>query len=298
MEHPWIALATAISGRQTEAFLAAARGLARLDIVNPGDLGVDLQRPRVRLRNGGMALPPYDGVLFRRIDPHKSFDFQMQVLREWERGVAVAINRVGPMLVAMDKLAVCVRLKEAGLPVPATLVVPDLRTAEEKVRAEGLVVAKPIYGSLGEGVELWRPTERLQQIIAEYLAEYGAVMLQEFVPSGGRDVRVFVVGDEAVAAASRRAVEGEWRTNVAQGGTPEPVPVTPEMARLAVAAVKACGLDYSGVDMIEGPQGWKLLEVNGSPSFEGLARATGTDIARLVLEYLVKQIDSRKAHAA
>lgn len=298
MERPWIALATAITGRQTEAFLAAARGLARLEIVNPGELGVDLQRPKVRLRSGGAALPPYDGVLFRRIDPRKNFDFQMQVLREWEHAVAVAMNRVGPMLVAMDKLAVCVRLKEAGLPVPATLVVPDLRSAEEKVRAEGLVVAKPIYGSMGEGVELWRPTDGLQRVISDYLAEFGAVMLQEYIPSGGKDVRVFVVGDEAVAAASRRAVEGEWRTNVAQGGIPEPVPVSAEMARLAVGAVKACGLDYSGVDMIEGPQGWKLLEVNGSPSFAGLSKATGKDIARLVLEHLVRQIDSRRAHAA
>jgi ribosomal protein S6--L-glutamate ligase len=299
MDRPWIALASSISGKHVDAFLAASKNLARIDIINPGDLGVDLERNRIRLRNHAVALPPYDGVLFRRIDQRKSFDFQMVVLREWERQVAVAINRVEPMLMALDKLAVYIKLKEAGIPVPATIVVPDLRTAEQKVRAEGLVVAKPLYGSLGEGVELWRPTEKLARVISDYLAEYGVVMLQEFVPSGGRDVRVFVIGDQAVAACTRRATEGEWRTNVAQGGTPDPIAVTPEMEKLAVGAVKAVGLDYSGVDLIEGPSGWKVLEVNGSPSFDGLSRATGVDIARLILEYLVKRIGQNRArHAA
>jgi RimK family alpha-L-glutamate ligase len=299
MEKPWIALVSAVTGKHVDMFLAASRNLVRIDIVNPGDLAVDLQRGRVRLRSGGVAVPPYDGLLFRRIDGRRAFDFQMLVLREWEQLVAAAINRVDAMLVALDKLAVAIRLQASGLPIPQTLVVPDLRTAEAKVRAEGLVVAKPLYGSLGEGVELWRPTDSLTRVIGEYLAEYGAVMLQEFIPSGGRDVRVFVVGDEAVAACTRRATDGEWRTNVAQGGVPDPIAVTPELARLALGAVKAVGLDYSGVDLIESPQGWRVLEVNGSPSFAGLSAATGKDIARLILEHLVRKIElGRRVQAA
>lgn len=298
MDKPWIGLVSAVTGKHIDMFLAASRNLARLDIVNPGDLSVDLQRGRLRLRNAGVAVPPYDGLLFRRVDGRRSFDFQMLVLSEWQRLVTSAINSVEAMLTAIDKLAVAIKLQVAGLPIPLTMVVPDLRSAEEKVRTEGLVVAKPLYGSLGEGVELWRPSDTLSRVIAEYLEEYGAVMLQEFIPSGGRDVRVFVVGDEAVAACTRRATEGEWRTNVAQGGVPDPIPVTPELARLAVGAVKAVGLDYSGVDLIESPTGWRILEVNGSPSFEGLAKATGKDIARLILEYLVRKIEQGRVARA
>ena len=291
-------MASAVTGRHVDAFLAAAKNLVRIDIVNPGEIGVDLQRAKVRLRIRGGALPPYDGAVFRRIDPRLSFDYQMVVLREWERMLPVAINKPDAMVMALDKLTVTIRLKEAGLPVPATIVVPDVRSAEERVRSEGLVVAKPLYGSLGEGVELWRPSDHLTRTISDYLAEFGAVMLQEFIPTGGRDMRVFVIGDEAVAACTRQATEGEWRTNVAQGGVPEALPVTAEMARLAVGAVKAVGLDYSGVDLIESATGLKILEVNGSPSFEGLAKATGKDIARMLLEFLVKRIHERSARAA
>lgn len=297
MERPFIALATAVSGAHVDAFLAAARNVARIEIVNPGELGIDLQRGRARVRLRGAAIPPYDGAIFRRIDVRRSFDFQMLVLREWEKRLPVAVNRVQPMLMAMDKLAVTIALKDAGLPVPQTSVVPDVRTAEERVRSEGLLVAKPLYGSLGEGIELWRPTENLVRVITDYLAEYGAVMLQEFIPSGGRDVRVFVVGGEAVAACTRRATEGEWRTNVAQGGIPDPYPVTPELAKLAEGAVATVGLDYSGVDLIEGPNGWRILEVNGSPSFLGLTRATGRDIARLIIEHVVKRIEGQRSAA-
>ncbi len=298
MPKPWVALASAVTGTHSQAFQLAARDLVRLDLVNPGSLSVDMTRGRARIRAGAVALPPYDGAIFRRIDARKSFDFQMLALKEWEARLPAAVNAIAPMLTALDKLAVLLRLQADSLPVPKTLVVQDMRAAEEHVRNEGLVVAKPLYGSMGEGVELWRPDEGLKHVIPEYLADYGVVMLQEYIPSGGRDVRVFVVGEQAVAACTRQAVAGEWRTNVAQGGTPEPLPVTTELANLAVRAVRSIGLAYSGVDLIESPSGWRILEVNGSPSFEGVSRATGVDVARLILEHLVAEIEKSGRRAA
>lgn len=298
MPQPWVALVSGVATRHVDAFLTASKGLVRLEIVDPSEIGVDLLRDRLRLRRRGTALPPYDAAIFRRVSPHGSFDFQIQILREWERILPVAINKVDPMLMAMDKLAVAVRLQEAGLPIPATVAVPDSKSAEELVRREGLAVAKPVFGSMGEGIQLWRDVPDLRRIIAEYLHEYGAVLLQEFVPSGGRDVRVFVVGRQAIAACTRTAQAGEWRTNIAQGGIPDLIEVTPELARLAVGAAEAVGLDYTGVDLIEGPSGWKVLEVNGSPSFLGLSRATGKDMARIILEYVVKKIEQARIHAA
>jgi tetrahydromethanopterin:alpha-L-glutamate ligase len=297
---PWIAVVSSGASGHTDALLAAGRGRARMEVVDAGDLSVDLHRSRLRLRRCGAAMPPFDAALFRRINPRVSFDFQMQALREWERNLAVAMNPVGPMLLAMDKFAVGARLKERAIPIPATWVVPDLRTAEDLVRREGLVVAKPLYGSMGEGVQLWRHQPGIRNVIADFLAEYGVVLLQEFVPCDGRDVRVFVIGGRAVAGCTRMAVEGEWRTNVAQGGVPDAIEVTPEMERLAVDSVRAVGLTYSGVDLIQSPAGWKVLEVNGSPSFQGLERATGLNVAKLMVTHLLESIEAvrQKSHAA
>ncbi len=296
--HPWIALVSSGASRHTERLLAAARGRARMEVVDAGELGVDLQRERIRIRRRGVALPPFEAALFRRVNPRIPFDYQIQVLREWQTLLCVVINRVEPMLLALDKLAVAARLRCARVPTPATWVVADLQSAEEIVRREGMVVAKPLYGSMGEGVELWKDSPGIRPVIADFLVEYGAVLLQEFVPGGGRDVRAFVVGDRTVAGCTRMAVEGEWRTNLAQGGIPDPVELTAEMENLAVSAVRAVGLDYSGVDLIRGANGWKVLEVNGAPSFLGLEKATGFDVAGHLVDFLLERLDRQRRTAA
>ena len=40
------------------------------------------------------------------------------------------------------------------------------------------------------------------------------------------------------------------------------------------------GLEIAGVDMLEGSEGPKILEINSSPGLEGIERASGVDVAR------------------
>ena len=47
----------------------------------------------------------------------------------------------------------------------------------------------------------------------------------------------------------------------------------------AVRAARVLGLDVAGVDLLESSDGPKVVELNSSPGFEGLERATGLDIA-------------------
>jgi ribosomal protein S6--L-glutamate ligase len=44
-------------------------------------------------------------------------------------------------------------------------------------------------------------------------------------------------------------------------------------------------LEVAGVDLLEGKDGPKVMEVNASPGFEGLERVTGVDIAGAILRH-------------
>jgi RimK family alpha-L-glutamate ligase len=105
-----------------------------------------------------------------------------------------------------------------------------------------------------------------------------------------RDLRVYVVDGEVVGAMYRIAAEGDWRTNVARGGTVRDATgdLPAEAERLSLRSAAVIGLDYAGVDLIEGEDGWYVLEVNPTAGFRGLYRATGRSpaphIARLAIE--------------
>ena len=61
--------------------------------------------------------------------------------------------------------------------------------------------------------------------------------------------------------------------------------VDPEAENLALKAVEAMGLEYAGVDILETKRGFVVLEINGSPGWQNLKKATGIDIAKRIIEY-------------
>jgi ribosomal protein S6--L-glutamate ligase len=86
----------------------------------------------------------------------------------------------------------------------------------------------------------------------------------------------------------RTAKAGEFRSNIHRGGTAEVVKITPEERSTAKRAASVLGLNVAGVDILRSNHGPVVMEVNSSPGLEGIERATGKDIADLILEFLEK----------
>jgi ribosomal protein S6--L-glutamate ligase len=127
----------------------------------------------------------------------------------------------------------------------------------------------------------WRVARALEAIRAVYY-------VQQTIDHPGLDLRAFVVGDRVLGAIERMAAEpGGWRTNVSRGGRARPVALAPRLCELAVAAARAVGAEYAGVDLLPGRDGqvW-VLEVNGIPGWRGLQGATGLDVAGAVVGLL------------
>ncbi|HUP19164.1 MAG TPA: RimK family alpha-L-glutamate ligase [Gemmatimonadota bacterium] len=206
------------------------------------------------------------------------------------------VNPVRAVADARDKLRALQLLAGGGTVVPRTALASPaggLDAALERVGGVP-VVLKLLHGTQGVGVILAESRPAVEATLDTLWALDRDVLLQEFVSeSRGRDVRVFIVDGAVVAAMRRWAREGEWRSNVHRGARVEPVDLEPAYERVALDAVRILGLGVAGVDLLEGRDVPIVLEVNPSPGFEGLERATGADVAGRIVEYAERLADLR-----
>jgi ribosomal protein S6--L-glutamate ligase len=72
------------------------------------------------------------------------------------------------------------------------------------------------------------------------------------------------------------------------GGEGKSIELPREYIETALKASKVIGLSVCGVDMLEGNNGPQVMELNSSPGFEGLERATNKDIAGAIISHALK----------
>ncbi|HEX2570148.1 MAG TPA: RimK family alpha-L-glutamate ligase [Polyangia bacterium] len=271
--------------------LEAARERAEAELLSPLDFAADVGPAHSRLLVGGRPHVEYDALLTpRALGDEGDHELQLELYRTLAEEGALLVNDVRALVTAIDKFKTSWLLGRMGLPTPRAIVVQRPEDARRALAGlGGRAVAKPLYGSLGIGVELVTS----EAAALECLGRWKALYLQEYVDGGGVDLRAFVVGHEVAAAIRRVAPPGEFRTNIHLGGVAEGVQLRPEVARLAVAATRCLCLDYAGVDLMETPTGAVVLEVNGTPLFRGIYEATGRDMAIPIVEYaLVRAANS------
>jgi RimK family alpha-L-glutamate ligase len=242
-------------------------------------------------------LTTFDAVLVRTMAPGslEQVVFRMDALARLAAGGVTVVNPPKAVEAAVDKFLTSAKLQAAGLLTPRTIA---CQSADDAMQAfadlGGDVVLKPLFGSEGRGITRLQD-ENLALRAFRMLEQLGAVLyLQEFIPHEGCDLRLLVVGRKVLGMRRRSA--DDWRTNVSRGAVAEPLEVTPELAAVAQRAAEAVGASLAGVDLLPDRDGrlW-AIEVNAVPGWKALARATGVDVARLVLEHvgeLVKAVAS------
>ncbi|MBK5191322.1 MAG: RimK family alpha-L-glutamate ligase [Methanosarcinales archaeon] len=237
-----------------------------------------------------------DAIIVRDVGISLSLEqisFKFDLLRQFETYMPV-MNSSEAIQNAANKFFSFYLFKRAQLPIPRTMITPELDVALSAVETFESAVVKPIFGSQGEGIfKLENSQPDLKSKLTALLKEGGVLYLQEFVPNPGRDIRVFVVGEEAIGAIYRVSVGGSFISNLSQGGTPVSCEVTEAMQELAIRAAKAVGADFAGVDLIEGKEGLHLLEVNATPSGKGINRACGIDVTERIVDLLFERLEDR-----
>lgn len=200
-----------------------------------------------------------------------------------EHGVPVC-NSARAIERTVDKSMTSLLLRKANVPTPPTWVseqAPSARATLLRETARGhRVVAKPLFGSQGKGLQRLEAGDELPA--AEVCG--GVYYLQRYVPAD-RDYRVFVIGGEPVATMARRGTG--WVHNVALGARCEAVAGDAALEEIAVRAVACIGMDYAGVDVIRDEAGTPyVIEVNGIPAWRGLQSVASVDIAAALVRHV------------
>jgi RimK family alpha-L-glutamate ligase len=223
-------------------------------------------------------------------------------------GLATMLDRIRPMLntptatmTAIHKFATGTALADAGVPVPDALMAlsGDVLNARRD-RFGDEVVYKTAIGTHGGGTWKLDTDDPVNPMVGSRQA-----FLQELIEHDEQrhhDLRVYVVGERVVGAMNRYAPDGEWRTNVALGGEVENMTddLPEEVVAMAKRATDVVGLDYAGVDIVQGEDGYSVLEVNPTAGFRGLFKATGRSpaphVARLAIESAGGDVDRERVH--
>ena len=188
-----------------------------------------------------------------------------------------------------DKLRSLQILARAGMGMPKTVFANKTKDVDQMIEAVGGTpcIVKLLEGTQGIGVILAENHKAAKSVIEAFMKIDAPMLVQEFIKEAkGADIRAFVVDGQVVGAMKRQAKEGEFRSNLHQGGSATVIKLTPEERSTAIKAAKKLGLGIAGVDMLQSERGPLVMEVNSSPGLEGIEGATGLDIAGKIIEYV------------
>lgn len=256
-------------------------------------MNITSHNPEVRY--GGKVLDGYDAVI-PRIGASVTF-YGLAVLRQFEMMGVYSLNESVAIGRSRDKLRSLQLLARKGIGLPVTGFAHATTETEDLIRLVGgaPLVIKLLEGTHGQGVVLADSQRAAESIIDSFRRLKAHFLVQEFIEeSKGADIRCFVVGGKVVASMKRQGKEGEFRSNLHQGGTASKIKITPEERSTAVRAAKSMGLNVCGVDLLRSNHGPVVMEINSTPGLEGIEGATGIDIAGTIIEFIERTAEPHK----
>ncbi len=203
--------------------------------------------------------------------------------------------------VAHDKLLTQLELQRNNIAMPTTYMASTVEAARNVLeRLNYPIIMKFPQGTQGKGVLFAESFASASSILDALSSLRQPFIIQEYVETGGTDIRAFVVGDEVVAAFQRKANLKEKRANIHAGATGEAIELDDETKRIAIHAAKATEAEICGVDILMGHKGPVVLEINISPGLQGITECTGIDVADKIAKYLFDKSSSKssKQHVA
>ena len=169
-------------------------------------------------------------------------------------------------------------LAQAGVPQIKTLLsLPgsNAETVVEQMFTDNVVI-KPLVGHSGMGVTHATGLSDLLRVLSDQDKPF---IIQPYTPTAaGVDLRMLVVGEKVLYALERTGAVGDFRANIGLGGTGKVVQANPGQIRIALAAARACELDFAGVDLTVDPKNPQVIEVNTNAGL-GSLKLTGDDTA-------------------
>ncbi|MEP1150419.1 MAG: 30S ribosomal protein S6--L-glutamate ligase [Balneola sp.] len=257
------------------------------------DIVIEEDKPSIFFK--GERLTDLDAII-PRIGASVTF-YGTAVVRQFEMMNVFTAVESQALVRSRDKLRSLQILAKAGVGLPKTVFTNYSKEVNQLIDSVGgaPLIVKLLEGTQGYGVVLAPTKKAAQSIIEAFHSMRARVIVQEFIQeSKGADIRVFVVNGRVVGAMKRQGKEGEFRSNLHQGGSGSLIKLSKIEREAALRAAQAMGLPIAGVDMLQSERGPLILEVNSSPGLEGIEKATDKDIAGSIVKYVTSVVEERQ----
>lgn len=239
----------------------------------------------------GARLPRYDAVI-PRIGASVTA-YGTAVLRQFETLGTFCVNGSAGITASRDKLHAHQLLARHRIGMPRTAFAASPKDTGNLIGLVGTapLIVKLLESTQGKGVVLAETRKAAQSVIDAFRGLKANFLVQDFVKeAAGEDIRCLVIDGKVVAAMKRSAAGDDFRSNLHQGGTAKAVRITKEEREAALRSARVFGLGMAGVDLLRASDGPKVLEVNSSPGFEGVEKATGKNIAAHLFDAIEKKV--------
>ncbi|MEW7280600.1 30S ribosomal protein S6--L-glutamate ligase [Aquimarina sp. 2201CG1-2-11] len=273
---------------------AAIKRRHNVQVIDPLSCDIIIEKENPEIYYRGKKLEHVDAVI-PRIGSSITF-YGTAVVRQFEMMNVFTTVQSQALVQSRDKLRSLQILSKAGLGLPKTVFTNYSKDVSEVISHVGgaPLIIKLLEGTQGLGVVLAETKTAAESVLDAFNGLQARVIVQEYIKEAkGADVRALVVDGQVVGAMKRQGKEGEFRSNIHRGGSASIITLTDEEEKAAIKAVKALKLGVAGVDMLQSKRGPLILEVNSSPGLEGIQTATGKDIAKTIIRYIEKNIETK-----
>lgn len=257
-----------------------------VEIIDPTYCNVMIEDNKVLLQYHDKIINDIEAVI-PRVGASNTY-YGTSIVRHFEALGVYSVASSQGIIQSRDKWTSFQLLAKAGIPLPKTTLGYGTYLKDFlKDFGDGPVIIKIVEGTHGNGVILCENYRNALSTVETLQGLRSHFVIQEFIAeSKGSDIRVIVVGDQVVASMKRFSREGDFRSNLHQGGSAENYPLSKKEKEVAIAAAKALNLEVCGVDILPSARGPLVLEVNSTPGLEGIETATGISVADAIIKHI------------
>lgn len=274
----------------TNALVEAGKAAGHdMRVINPIRCYMNIAPHNPTIHFKGEDLSDIDAVI-PRIGASITF-YGTAVVRQFEMMGIYCLNESVAITRSRDKLRSLQLLSRRGIGLPVTGFANSTKFTDDLIEMVGgaPLVVKLLEGTQGIGVVLAENDQAAKSVIEAFQGAKANILVQEYIKeSKGRDIRCLVIGGKVIASMQRKALPGEFRSNLHRGGSASVIKITPEERSTAVRAAKIMGLNVCGVDLLRTNHGPVVMEVNSSPGLEGIENTTGLNISGKIIDFIEK----------